>query len=157
MKLPGSASHLAARVGLAVGLALLAGVLLTVSIAVSAETARPPAVEAPAEFGVPALAAQAGQTAPVAGAGPSRFAESSKVSATGSANPAETVRRAWQQAREIGVCHSASREHRVALQLGPRSCGKGYRRSEVDGFRHLRGLHTGPIIVSSRLVSKLTH
>ena len=41
MKLPVFPSHMIARFGLAIGMALLAGALLTVSIAVSAETARP--------------------------------------------------------------------------------------------------------------------
>jgi hypothetical protein len=121
-------ANLLTRVGLAVGLCLLAGVLLTVSIAVSAETARPPAVSAPAaaELSAPAPAiqagqrapeaeAQAGQAAPVSSASPSKVAEGSKgfpltkiFDATGAPDPAEAVRRTWQRARDAGAYHFAT-------------------------------------------------
>jgi hypothetical protein len=37
-------------------------------------------------------------------------------------------------------------------QFGPRPWGKGCRSPKADGFRHLRGQHTGAITVSRRLV-----
>ena len=112
MKLPKSVSRLVARVGLAVGLSLSASVLLTPSIAGSLQSARPLAAPAPAAQAAqpaPATQAQAGQAARVASASPSRLAAASKVSPltrtfdeTGSTDPAEIVRRAWQQARKAG-------------------------------------------------------
>jgi hypothetical protein len=105
MKLSGSAYRLLARLGLALGLAFLAGALLTVSIAVSAETAHPltvleqtadPGAVAPVTEALPSVrSAQTEQPAPAS-------LPASAFDALGSADPAEAVQRAWQRARSVG-------------------------------------------------------
>jgi Concanavalin A-like lectin/glucanases superfamily/Bacterial TSP3 repeat/Bacterial Ig-like domain len=150
MKLSESASHLVKRVGLGVGLASLAGVLLAVSIAVSAEPPRSAAVGAglaPALLGAPPLAAQAAQPAPggpaqageaaaVTSARPSRFSKTSKVFAKGAADPAEAVRRAWQRARDAGVYAFATDLAQITYPARSLSnAGRGPDRSQL----HMEG------------------
>lgn len=106
MKLPVSASPLVLRLSLALGAALLAGLLLTTSIALSAGTAHPLAA-------VAATRPQAAKPAPRtsefhAQTGPTQLALSDGSSNAGEGSPAEAVRRAWQRAKDLGVYHFAT-------------------------------------------------
>jgi len=84
----------------------LAGLLLTGSIVLSAETAQPLAAS-------PASRPQAVQAAPRAPetldqTGPTPHALSDAGSSAGETNPAQAVRQAWQRAKDLGIYHFAT-------------------------------------------------
>jgi hypothetical protein len=132
--------HLVLRRGaLAAGLGLLLAGILTVSLGWASASSSPP----------PAAAAASREAVPVANTGPSgitpgsRSVERSPIAwgqemevSKGSADPAETVREAWERARAAGVYSFATDLTQIAYPARSlSSVGRGPARSEM----HMQG------------------
>jgi len=104
VKLPVSASLPIVRVAYALGAALLAGILLTASIAVSAGTAHPLTAAAPSEPQAVQSAAREAETHTQISHTPLALSDA-RAAGPGEPSPAQAVRRAWQRAKDLGVYH----------------------------------------------------
>ena len=137
MKLQNSLSRFLARIGLVVGLAFLAGFLLTVSIVLSAESSRPQSAPAPAaaiaELNASAPATQAAPPAPLTQA---EAGQPEPAANAGLADPTEAVRAAWQLARDAGVYAFATDLAQITFPARSLSnVGRGPNRSQM----HMEG------------------